>query len=184
MLIYHYHPQTKEYLGFDEADESPLEPGVFLIPANATKIEPITPSEGFTAVWNDSQWIEVEDNRGLIVYEKSSGNQKWIEELGPIPEEYTLLIPNTSRDTWDGSQWITPPPEPVLLSKDKFVERFRDDEKATIMHTPELTPLALKVLTAPNGVDVTDETSQAAKAALVNLGFTEERLNEIFRLPE
>lgn len=34
--VYHYHPATFAYLGQSEADESPLEPGVFHAPANAT----------------------------------------------------------------------------------------------------------------------------------------------------
>lgn len=97
--------------------------------------------------------------------------------------EMTMERPGPDYVAQEDGGWA-PSPEPVLLSRDEFVERFEDHEKATIMHTPELTPLALKVLTAPNGIDVTDSTSQEAKAALINFGFTEERLNQIFRLPE
>ena len=41
MKIYHYHPEYKYFIGSSNADESPLEPGIFLIPAYATNIEPI-----------------------------------------------------------------------------------------------------------------------------------------------
>ncbi|KMJ54778.1 hypothetical protein ACG97_00375 [Vogesella sp. EB] len=34
--IHHYHPVTKEHIGSSEAEESPLEPGVYHVPANAT----------------------------------------------------------------------------------------------------------------------------------------------------
>ena len=56
MNIYHYEPSTGIYLGQTVADESPLEPGVFLIPAFATEIEPPNTPEGFIAVFNGSVW--------------------------------------------------------------------------------------------------------------------------------
>lgn len=40
MKIHRYHPETLEYLGEGQADESPLEPGVFLIPACAAEDAP------------------------------------------------------------------------------------------------------------------------------------------------
>ena len=54
--IHHYHPVSREYLGYSEADESPLEPGEFLIPANATSVEPPAVPEGKVAVWNSVDW--------------------------------------------------------------------------------------------------------------------------------
>ena len=58
MKIYHYHPITKEYIGEGVADESPLEPGVFLIPAYATDIPPKF-KEGKATVFN-KVWIHVD----------------------------------------------------------------------------------------------------------------------------
>lgn len=40
MNVFNFNPGTGLYLGESEADESPLEPGVFLIPAHATDIAP------------------------------------------------------------------------------------------------------------------------------------------------
>ncbi len=56
MNIYHYHPDTGIYLGTGKADESPLESGVWLIPASATTIEPPEPVDGFACVWANGDW--------------------------------------------------------------------------------------------------------------------------------
>lgn len=60
MRIYNYHPATREYLGQAQADESPLEPGVYLIPAFATTIEPPACPLGFIAKFDGEEWALVE----------------------------------------------------------------------------------------------------------------------------
>jgi len=60
--VYHYKGDTYFYLGiYDEAEESPLEPGVYLVPANATLVPPPTtpPSRGYGYSWDidTNQWI-------------------------------------------------------------------------------------------------------------------------------
>lgn len=56
MNIYHYHPETGDYLAPGLADESPLEPGVWLIPAYATDIKPPRITSGKRAIFNDGAW--------------------------------------------------------------------------------------------------------------------------------
>lgn len=63
MYIYHYHPTTYEYMPVfdkdgnpDKADESPLEPGVYLIPAYATAIAPPAIPAGQQARFTDGAW--------------------------------------------------------------------------------------------------------------------------------
>jgi hypothetical protein len=56
MQIYHYHPDTREYLGHGPADPSPLEPGVWLVPGFATSITPPTPAPGKVRVFNGAGW--------------------------------------------------------------------------------------------------------------------------------
>jgi hypothetical protein len=63
MIVYHYDQITGAYLNTSsEADESPLEPGVFLIPAGATKLLPPSPPDPKkqVAVFRDGRW-NVED---------------------------------------------------------------------------------------------------------------------------
>jgi hypothetical protein len=56
MTAYNYHPKTGIYLGSSEADESPLEPGVFLLPAFATFQAPPNAVEGKDIFWNGDDW--------------------------------------------------------------------------------------------------------------------------------
>lgn len=56
MQIYHYHPVTGEFLGEGVADESPLEPGAYLVPAHATTTAPPTAMSGKVRVWR-GEWV-------------------------------------------------------------------------------------------------------------------------------
>lgn len=56
MRIYFYDPATGIYTGDGVAQESPLEPGVFLIPANATTTAPPADADGIVA-FIGSSWV-------------------------------------------------------------------------------------------------------------------------------
>jgi hypothetical protein len=60
MKIHHYHPETLEYLGEGQADESPLEPGVYLIPAHATPIAPPAAVAGKSRHFESGAWVQRE----------------------------------------------------------------------------------------------------------------------------
>ena len=55
MIVYNYTPEGI-YRDSEEAMESPLESGVFLIPAGATSVKPPEVGNGFHAVWNGWEW--------------------------------------------------------------------------------------------------------------------------------
>jgi hypothetical protein len=40
MIVFSYNPESMEFVGITDAFESPLEPGVFLLPANSTAVAP------------------------------------------------------------------------------------------------------------------------------------------------
>jgi hypothetical protein len=56
MNIYHYTPDTYIFCAEGVADESPLEPGVFLVPANATTVAPPELGDSEIAVFSDGAW--------------------------------------------------------------------------------------------------------------------------------
>ena len=56
MNIWHYHPQTKILIGEGKADASPLDPGVFLLPAFATSEPPPTKIPGYEIIFDGAAW--------------------------------------------------------------------------------------------------------------------------------
>ena len=56
MKIYNYAPDTGIFHAEGLADESPLEPGVFLIPAHATTLKPPKATLPKVAVFKDGKW--------------------------------------------------------------------------------------------------------------------------------
>ena len=92
MKIYNYLPVTGEYISEAIADIDPEETRIqgteiYLIPANATSVEPdlvITDNE--VACFNGSEWLAKPDFRGKKYYDKTTGADIIISEIGPIPD--------------------------------------------------------------------------------------------------
>jgi len=85
MKIYHYDGITKEFIRESEAREDPLEPGRFLIPANATATAPPkikSANKVNIFVEKNKKWKTMKDYRGYIFYD-TNFNRKG----NPLPEE-------------------------------------------------------------------------------------------------
>ena len=54
--IYNFNPVTGQFLGADMARESPMEPGVFLIPANSTTVEPPACGANEQLIFKEGGW--------------------------------------------------------------------------------------------------------------------------------
>lgn len=89
MKIYNYNPVTGEYVGQSDADESPMEPGVFLIPACATKLEPPAAGSKQAAVFQGGEWVIQPDWRGTVGYD-NNGGQVVISNIGDTLESLGL----------------------------------------------------------------------------------------------
>lgn len=55
-MIYNYDPSTGHYLGDGLADESPLESGVWLVPAHATTVPPPNGVPSADLRWDGGAW--------------------------------------------------------------------------------------------------------------------------------
>lgn len=110
MNAYKY-SQTGEFLYEIQCQESPREPGQFLIPANATTVAPPEEQAGKARVWNGSLWEYVTDNRGKTMYSvtNSRHTSTMSNILGAdVPEGWTLTPPPDPENkyTFSGGQWV------------------------------------------------------------------------------
>lgn len=81
MKIYNYDGTSGEYIGQSEAQKSPLEENVYLIPANATDKQPLASKNGFAVCFKEGAWQYVKDDRGAIYYDENNREVK-ITSLG------------------------------------------------------------------------------------------------------
>lgn len=95
--LYNY-AENGEFLYSSEAFESPLEPGVYLIPRNATIIKPLKSKKGYAIVFTNGSWNYIVDNRGTE-YWFSYYEGGIITELGEdIPKNSTLIRPEAPKE--------------------------------------------------------------------------------------
>lgn len=90
--------QTDEdglFLSVTEARESPLEPGVFLIPARCVEEAPPEIATRQVAKWQDGEWIVLADHRGETWYR--DGDPVVIDFVGdPAGSGFTQTAPEPS----------------------------------------------------------------------------------------
>ena len=105
MLVYNYSPIDFTYIDSEEAFESPLEKGVYLIPANATDVEPPKTGINEIAIFDNKKqkWSVISDYRG-IVYDKQTQEPHEITELGDISDGFTPKAPKSEYDVWNEEQ--------------------------------------------------------------------------------
>jgi hypothetical protein len=109
--IYNYHQETGELISMSIADESPLEPGVALVPAHATTIKPPKTGAREVAVFAGGQWQVKADWRGAALFSAATGSAVSISEVGKTPLDVgaTEIAPPSALHAWDGEAWQIDP---------------------------------------------------------------------------
>lgn len=103
--IYATHPETGEYVSQALADPSPLEEGVWLVPALAYLDSPPDVMPGWARIRQGGKWRQVEDHRGKTVYSTETRESVIWSDLGALPAGWTLQAPATEFDDWVDKKW-------------------------------------------------------------------------------
>jgi hypothetical protein len=77
-------------VGTTEAEESPQDQGVFLIPRNCKETPPPEPEHQRWPAWINGSWDTVPDFRGTVAYRIDNGQLEIITELGKTLAELGL----------------------------------------------------------------------------------------------
>lgn len=144
MIVYSYSATTGEYTGSRTAQPSPLEPGAFLIPANATAVEPPTAEAGKAVTWNGAAWTQVDDNRGMVFWTPAEGLATQ-SALGPLPPGANVVTDDLELRQLSDGTWTDAP--------------MSNAERAALITLPRLTfEGALAAALAAGGADVLPRT--------------------------
>jgi hypothetical protein len=157
--IYNYSQFTGEYFGSSEADESPLEPGIFLIPAYATELPPPELTSENTMQVFIGEWTIVPDYRDVSTCEIDADGfftRVYQCTLGEEPDA-TLIIsepPDASiyKPKWNGTEWVQgeippnpqTPPDSNPNSEPDQINAMQTQINNLIIQIQELTQLISK----------------------------------------
>ncbi|EDW3966552.1 tail fiber assembly protein [Salmonella enterica] len=100
---FYYDTVTREYTGW--SDEF-INTGVSM-PGDSTDIDPGQDIDDMVAVFNETGWEYLEDNRGDTVYSTENGKPSIVDYIGSVRNGYTSIPPSTPYDKWNGSEWET-----------------------------------------------------------------------------
>ncbi|HAG1883047.1 TPA: tail fiber assembly protein [Salmonella enterica] len=104
--IFNLRSDTNEFIG---AGDAYIPPHTGL-PANCTDIAPPDIPSSHIAVFDaeTQTWNLKEDHRGETVYDTTTGNQMYISEPGPLPENVTSVSPGGGYKKWDSKAkvWV------------------------------------------------------------------------------
>ena len=107
--VFHFDPQTGEYLSTSIAAESPLEPGKYLLPVNSTFDPPPACGKHEVAVRvDDSSWECCADWRGVKLYSTVDGSDVVIDVIGQTPDDVSATELQRPDETfvWKKGKWV------------------------------------------------------------------------------
>jgi hypothetical protein len=178
--VYNYHPQTGEFINEVRADESPLEPGVILIPAFATTAKPPKTVTREVAVFADGKWRIKADWRYISLFSTADGSAVTIGEIGKTPADVGATdqpMPSSAHAWTNGSWQLDPVKQAAQFDRAKLqalatIDQFHAETVQKLVGNPtqverDTWELKLEVANAITGKAAVGATGQAF---LVNAG--------------
>lgn len=140
MNIYLYNPKTLEFTKQEVAFESPLEKGVFLIPADATTIPPPDPIANQAAVFDGKAWSTVPDWRFVPLWNTTTAQPDATIALGVLPADVglTTLQPPSTPCLFVKGAWVADAPA-AKVARNAEITKARDAQlQAGVMYAGHL----------------------------------------------
>jgi len=134
MKAYQFNSETHEYVDEVERQPSPLEPGVYWLPANSTDVPPPLLQEREAAVWMGKGWNVIPDYRLVPLWHKQTLAPMYVK-LGEIPSGDLTEVPppiGVERLTWDdlNQNW-----KEVPLTSEELATREKAFQDAEFLRT-------------------------------------------------
>lgn len=95
------------YLHQTVADQDPMQPENWLIPAGCIEAEPPEVKPEQAAKWQPEKkaWQYLPDYRGKTAYRTDNGQPETVETVGELPAHLTLTAPPSELHQWNGKAW-------------------------------------------------------------------------------
>ncbi|ECP0762918.1 DUF4376 domain-containing protein [Salmonella enterica] len=124
--VFNLRSDTNEFIG---AGDAYIPPHTGL-PADCTDIAPPDIPASHTAVFDTEKqtWSLFEDHRGKTVYDTTTGNQVYISEPGPLPENTTTQAPASPIDKFENGQWVADL-NTALIQKHAEINAWRNSQE-------------------------------------------------------
>ncbi|EGC1079073.1 DUF4376 domain-containing protein [Salmonella enterica] len=124
--VFNLRSDTNEFIG---AGDAYIPPHTGL-PAGCTDIAPPDIPASHTAVFDTEKqtWSLFEDHRGKTVYDTTTGNQVYISEPGPLPENTTTQAPASPVDKFENGQWVADL-NTALIQKHAEINAWRNSQE-------------------------------------------------------
>ncbi|QHP58526.1 tail fiber assembly protein [Pectobacterium carotovorum] len=105
ITVYQVNQATREY---QQANYEYLMRGVG-VSAGSYVDEPEMPEDGnaLCRSADGKNWEHIPDYRGQRVYSTETRLAHYVNQLGELPSNVTLLEPTTEFDVWNGKKWVT-----------------------------------------------------------------------------
>lgn len=147
MQVYSFHPSTGFYVGTTIADESPLEPGVWLMPAHTTETRPPAfDVQMERARWTGEAWtveplpvgppdLPVDPPPPLVLTRifKADIWRRTTDAEAAIIDGALQAQPVRMRRLWDDSQWLETTDELYPTLEAAFVAAFGAKRAAELL---------------------------------------------------